>query len=901
MLCSRSLKSRHHCARLMFAFLGASTAFGGAKNASRPWAGRAHKPASKKHVSLWSQEGASYCGGEYSLCTDGSCALTQSACGKCATGQYVCPLSTKCMDSLDEYAASCPDLKGTHYDWTLSEDERLDAFMQAVSLTDMISQLKNDAPALDNASLPAYNWLNDNEHGVKGTANATVYPMGVSIGGAWSKELTKAVGAAIGVESRSTHNARADKSGDSCGSTSTGQVTSNGCGITLYAPNINLVRDPRWGRAEEVYSEDPHLSGELAVAMVTGMQGNAEGETTAEDGGALMSGACCKHYAVYQNEDKPEARTSLDAAVGARALWETYLPVMEACVARAKATHVMCSYNAVNGKPTCAHPELLDGILRAQWDFDGFVVSDYDAWKNLVDTHHYAANWSDAAAKGLNAGLDQEGGFGSYDVVDAIPTAIASGATSATTVRAAFRRLMRIRLRLGMLDPPSLVAPMNASYVPERQCETDARLALAQRAAREGIVLLQNKNGALPLQKSGFVRRAGSNGSAKSIGSLALVGPQADDWRVLVGAANYAFANGPSRGVVTVLQGLRRALGGDAAALTHVDGCADVPCATADVAAATAAAAASSATVVLLGDWFGAASGWPLCSAENDGCEAEAHDRSVIELPGKQLELLTALRAALGDDGSKPLVCVVVSGGALALGDAAAQCDALLLLWPAGQQGGAALADVLFGDFSPAGRLPVTFYGATADLPPMGAFDEYPNATAGHNGTTYRHYVGPAPTFRFGDGLSYTTFAYSALSAPATAAACDALTVRVTVSNTGDVASDEVVQLYVATPDSSVPSPRIRLAAFERLAAIPPGRSVTVTLTVDPSSHAVVIPPDPSDPAASVYTDSRRVEAGTLEIYVGGSQPKPSGGTLFATTTITTSSMLRGERGCGAP
>jgi beta-glucosidase-like glycosyl hydrolase len=183
-------------------------------------------------------------------------------------------------------------------------------------------------------------------------------------------------------------------------------VVANGCGITLYAPNINLVRDPRWGRAEEVYGEDPHLSAELAVAMVTGMQGNREGETVAEDGGPLMSGACCKHFAVYQNENIPEARTQLDANVSARSLWETYMPVMKACVVRAKATHVMCSYNSVNGKPTCAHPDLLNGILREQWKFDGFVVSDYDAWVNLVTTHHYVDTMEEAAAVGINAGTN---------------------------------------------------------------------------------------------------------------------------------------------------------------------------------------------------------------------------------------------------------------------------------------------------------------------------------------------------------------------------------------------------------------------------------------------------------------------------------------------------------------
>lgn len=353
-----------------------------------------------------------YCGGEYSLCDDGSCALVNSTgCGVCDAGQYVCPFDNTCLDDLSDFR-QCPGLKGTHLDATLSEEERLDALVSRVNVSDMIHQLVNNAPAIEAAAVPAYNWLNDNEHGVKGTALAAVYPMGVSLGASWSFDLLKEVGAAIGVESRSTHNTLADKSGNQCGSTSTGNVVANGCGITLYAPNINLVRDPRWGRAEEVYGEDPYLTGELAVAMVTGMQGNEEGEVSAAGGQALMSGASCKHFAVYQNEDQPEERTSLDANVDARDLWETYLPVMRACVVRAKATHVMCSYNGVNGMPTCAHPDLLNGILRETWGFDGFVVSDYDAWVNLVTTHHYVDTYGEAATVGLNAGMDQEGGFG---------------------------------------------------------------------------------------------------------------------------------------------------------------------------------------------------------------------------------------------------------------------------------------------------------------------------------------------------------------------------------------------------------------------------------------------------------------------------------------------------------
>ena len=407
-----------------------------------------------------------YCGGEYSICPDGSCALVATDCGRCDAGAYACPLSTTCLASLDDYE-SCPGLDGTsarpasreatgeastrsvarrYLDWTLDDETRVAWLLANATTAEMIAQLVNDAPAIDRLSLPAYDYLNDNEHGVKGVAKATVYPMGISLGASFSKETARAVGAGIGLESRSTHNVLSNKSGDDCSSTSAGQVVANGCGLTLYAPNVdvperrplgfasdvvqrrekssvvvlgtqgrvsqvNLVRDPRWGRAEEVYGEDPHLSAEVSVGVVTGMQlGPAGGDGTSR----WLAAAGVKHYAVYNNEDVPEERTKLDANVSSRDLWETYLPVFKALITRANASHVMCSYNAVNGKPTCAHPELLNDILRDAWGFEGFVVSDYDAWKNLVDTHHYVDDYEAAAAVGINSGMDQEGGFGSY-------------------------------------------------------------------------------------------------------------------------------------------------------------------------------------------------------------------------------------------------------------------------------------------------------------------------------------------------------------------------------------------------------------------------------------------------------------------------------------------------------
>lgn len=331
-----------------------------------------------EYLSCSAAAALSHCMGEFSLCPDGSCALVKSACGRCKPTQYACPLDKTCLHQVEDYATICQGLAGTHLDSTLSPEARLDKLVDAVAqnLTELTRQLVNNAPAIDRLSLPAYNYLNDDEHGVIGTASATVFPMGVGMGASWSSETVHLVGAAIGVEARSTHNVLTDKSGNSCGSTSTGKTTANGCGITLYAPNINLVRDPRWGRAEEVFGECPHLTSELAVSIVTGMQGNREGETTAADGSAsLMSGACCKHYAVYSSEDVPKNRNQLNVNVSARSLHETYLPAMKACVQRARATHVMCSYNSVNGKPTCAHNELLNGVLRKQWSFDGFVVS----------------------------------------------------------------------------------------------------------------------------------------------------------------------------------------------------------------------------------------------------------------------------------------------------------------------------------------------------------------------------------------------------------------------------------------------------------------------------------------------------------------------------------------------
>lgn len=813
-----------------------------------------------------------FCAGEFSVCPDGSCALVSSSCGICNVSQYACPLSKHCFNSIDEYVA-CPQLAGTHLDWRLAEEERLDRLVSRVNISQMIKQLVNNAPAIEHVAVPAYNYLNDDMHANVGSTDTTVYPMGVGLGASWSVELVHEVGVAMGAAQRATHNVLPDKSGNNCASSSTGKTVSNGCGITLYAPNINMLRDPRWGRAEEVFGEDPHLTSELAVAIVTGMQGNEEGSRRGADGGALMTSAGIKHLAVYNSETQPKDRTTLNVNVTSRDLWETYLPAFKAAVVRGKASHVMCSYNAVNGKPTCAHDELLTTILREQWGFDGFVVSDYDAWINLVTTHHYASDFEDAAAKGINAGMDQEGGFGTYTVIDKMADALNSGKVKTDTVIEAFRRLMRVRMRLGMFDPPSQVMPMGPQYRPSLQSQTNKTLELARRAARESFVLLKNKGSVLPLNLS-LLRNQPH--------SLALVGPQADDWRLLMGAANYAPASGPSKGVVTILRGLQEAVNipGLPAALISVPGCLNVSCAAVDTNAAALAASDASASIVILGTHFGSSPGWPLChGGTTDGCESEAHDRTEIELPGNQVKLVLAMRSATRG----PLICLLIHGGAVALGEASDACDAILDLWVPGQMAGVALADVLFGAVSPAGRSPITFYSATADLPAMGEYNEYPHE--GSNGTTYRYYRGAPPTFRFGYGLSYTTFEYRHLSAPRRVAPCDKIVVTVSVHNTGSYTSDEVVQVYASVPNATVPAPTIRLVAFRKVRSIAPSRSAIVKLTIEPESHAVVLP------SSSPYKPNLQVEAGHLQLFVGGSQPG-DGPVLEALVMVKSSASL---------
>eukprot|EP00030_Apusomonadida_sp_AF-17_P007579 a841981_43.p1 GENE.a841981_43~~a841981_43.p1 ORF type:complete len:887 (-),score=386.87 a841981_43:100-2733(-) len=843
-------------------------------------------------------DGQNVCLGDFIVCPNLSCAKFSQDCAACPAGEYVCPDHATCVAA--SAWSSCPGVAGTHFDTTLSIAERAAYLVANTDLATQIAQLWNWAPEIYSLYVPAYNWLSDDEHGVK-QAHATSFPNGGVLGSTWSVDTLAAVGEAIAVEARGLFNGFVNE-----GNRGIGQNAA--AGLTLYSPNMNLVRNPLWGRAQEVYSEDPQLSAGLVAAFVKGIQQR-------QDNGSMLAVACCKHYVAYDLESIPVLRYFFDAQVDARNFWETYMPVFRACVVDAAGQSVMSSYNAMNGVPTTADPNLLNGVLRGRWNFSGFVVSDYDAAANVVLTHQYVSNFTAAANVCWNAGLDQEGG-GTL-VIDALGDAVAQGLVSPATVATSFARLMTARLNLGLFDPPTAVA-YNTLNNSTQFVVSAEHVALAKFAAQQGTCLYKNHKNVLPLDAEALTR-------------IALIGPQGPEMGLLQG--NYAVL--PDTGIVSVLEGLGAYLSGEnesatcsfeydidyfqpgqagivaespevccsmcswavncsywtwyqgqcyfkestagrqtslgrvsgaaatvgSAKLLWSPGCNDVGCENeSGIAAAVELAASADVIIVTLG--------------LNQSFECEGMDRTTLDFPQGQYDLVAALKA----NTNVPIIGVLIHGGTMAFGPLWDQLDAIVDIWYPGAQGGNALASVLFGDYNPAGRAPVTYYAGDWQLQPMGEMD----LSAGL-GTTYRYFTGE-PVVPFGFGLSYTTFNYSNLVVADSFTACDDIVVTVTVANTGDRDGDEVVQLYVVQPEATVPTTNIRLAAFARV-NIPAKTSTTVALTIEPYYHSVVY--NGTANSGSEFWDATVVvEAGPLQIYVGGGQPKYFEGHLSAAVTI---------------
>ncbi len=679
--------------------------------------------------------------------------------------------------------------------------DRVDDVMGRLSIEEKAAQMLHEAPAIPRLGIAPYNWWNECVHGVARAGIATVFPQAIALAATWNLRLLGDVASAIADEARAKHHEYLlhDDRGIYKG-------------LTFWAPNINIFRDPRWGRGHETYGECPFLTARFGVVFCKALQGT--------DTRYLKLVATPKHFAVHSG---PEGlRHGFNAVVSDKDLWETYLPAFHACVTEAKAESVMTAYNRTNGEPCSGSETLLGRILRQQWGFEGYVVSDCWAIRDFHESHGVSRSPEESAALAVKAGCDLNCGC----TYRHIPRAVERGLLTEEDVDVCLRRLFSARIRLGMFDPP---ARNPFASVPYEVNDCDRHRELAREAARQSIVVLKNDRGLLPLPKA--------------IARIAVIGPNAHDAQVL--HANYSGVPSIS---VTPLDGIRQAVS-RATKVWYTDGCKRLGTATdgldraGNVSEALSMAERSDAVVLCLG-----------LSADIEG---EQGDAGNSEAAGDKLDLgLTGLQNALLEavvGVGKPTVVVVLSGSPVDLVWADQHVGAIVQAFYPGQAGGLALADVIFGDFNPAGRLPVTFPRSIADVPP---FDDY-----AMRGRTYR-YLAKEPLYPFGFGLSYTRFRYSALTvSPQPVAAGEGVDVSATVENIGQRPGDEVVQLYVKSLGSSCVSPHHDLRGFDRVTlAAGESRRVAFHLTARDLSQV-------DD------RGRRRVEPGRFRITVGGSQP----------------------------
>ena len=677
-----------------------------------------------------------------------------------------------------------------------------------MTLDEKISQMVHQARSVSRLNIPAYNWWNECLHGVGRAGIATVFPQPIGLAAMFDEPFTKEIAGTISDEVRAKYN-EATNQNDLV--TKVLKALPNPIGgwllahkywyrgLTCWSPNINIFRDPRWGRGHETYGEDPFLTSRLGVAFVQGLQGDHPGY--------LKVVATPKHFAVHSG---PEGkRHSFNAVVSQKDLYETYLPAFKACVQEGKAASVMSAYNAVNGEPCSASVELLQTILRDEWGFDGYVVSDCGAIHDIYKNHHKAKNYPDAAARAVQAGCDLNCG----GVYKHLKKAVADELVSKETISRSVQRLFEARLRLGMFDEPEKV-PYNKISSETIDCAEHRTLAFE--ASRRSMVLLKN-DGALPLNKG--------------IKKIAVIGPNADSLDVLLG--NY---NGTPSSYITALNGIRAHFSGET---IFAKGCNLKGENRSAFGRAAQIAQEADAVVLCLG------LSPRIEGEEGDAFNADASgDKLSLKLPGVQEELLELLSHT-----GKPLIVVNFSGSPVDLRWVDQLSNAVIQAWYPGQDGGKALAEILFGDFNPSGRLPVTFVRSDDDLPP---FEDY-----SMKGRTYRYLENP-PLYPFGFGLSYTSFEYSNFVLDDDK---DGINASVIVKNTGARSGREVVQFYLRHHDATVPAPNYQLCGFKRI-DLAPGESEQVNVNI-PHLMLEVIGEDGI---------SRR-ETGQIIFYAGGQQP----------------------------
>ena len=658
------------------------------------------------------------------------------------------------VEKVDPVADRIPEVSGPliYKDPDQPMAARIDDLVKRMSLAEKASQMCDSAPAIPRLEIPAYGYWNEALHGVARMGTATVFPQAIGLAAMWDEPLLRQVADAISTEGRAKKN-----------------------GLTFWSPNINICRDPRWGRGQETYGEDPFLTSRLGVAFIKGMQG--------DDPKYLKTMACAKHYAVHSSEAGRDGR---NVAPSFQDLYDTYLPQFEAAVREGGVMNVMSAYNALYGEPCSSNRFLLVDVLRTKWGFKGHVVSDCGAIKNIYSAHKTVATPEEASARAVLGGLDLECGT----TFKALPKAVEKGLITEARIDEALKRVLEARFRLGMFDPPERVP---YTSIPPFKIDCPEHQAMALRAAEESIVLLKN-DGLLPLDRAKLKR-------------IAVIGPNADAAEMMYG--NY---NGTPSKPVALLAGIKAAAPGaevvyeQGVPLDQKQGTAMNPD---DPSFRKAVEAARSADVVIYAGGI-------------DGkFEGEVHDRQAIELPACQTAMLKALR-----DTGKPVVFVNCSGSAMAMPWEAENLPAILQAWYPGQAGGTAVANILFGSVNPSGRLPVTFYRSTEELPP---FLDYSMANR-----TYRYFTGK-PLFPFGHGLSYTTFDYGKIGlSRGSVKTTGTISLTVPVTNTGKRDGDEVVQVYYRPTDSKGSKLIKALCGFQRV-SVPVGKTVEAKIEIPAS------------------------------------------------------------------
>jgi len=681
------------------------------------------------------------------------------------------------------------------YDPERSFEERVQLLINEMTLEEKISQLTNDAAAVERLGIPEYNWWSEALHGVARNGRATVFPQPIGLAATFDQDLIYRVFSAVSDEARAKYEA-AQRLGNR------GQYA----GLTFWTPNVNIFRDPRWGRGMETYGEDPYLTAQMGKQCVLGLQGNHPKY--------LKTGACAKHYAVHSG---PEAlRHEFDAVTTMKDLHETYLPAFKALVTEANVESVMGAYNRVNGEPACASQLLLKDILLDDWGFQGHILSDCGAIRDFHTGHMVTGDAAESAAMALNYGVSLNCG----NTFPALKEALERGLVSEATIDERLATLFITRFELGLFDPPEMNPFRDLD---EDVINSEPHDQLAYEAAAKSIVLLKN-NGVLPLKTD--------------MKKLYVTGPQANNGTVLLG--NYY---GISPNLVNILEGIASRV--DAG--TTVDyrmGVMDYFETLNSVDWVTGGAREAEATIAVMG-----------ISQLIEGEEGESlasttkGDRLDLNLPAHQMDYLRKLKK----DNDRPVIVVLTGGSPITMPELHDLADAILWVWYPGQEGGNAVADVIFGNTVPSGKLPITFPASVDQLPP---YEDY-----SMNERTYR-YMTAEPLYPFGYGGSYSRFRLGALETDVQAISPgESLVATVELENVGEYDADEVLQLYVSVPDPDGNQPRWSLKGFQRL-EMQKGKSATVTFEVGPEAMQQVN-----------ELGEAEILPGTYTLYVGNGSP----------------------------